>query len=155
MAVTNVTTEHNERNIADIISGAKADMEGIVGKAAKGFLGTSGVTGENFAGMDSTQIGAFETLVNETCADIQTTINGFDETASLDEALKGSVATAFSDFLDSVKKLLKAYVEALKVEAKEVKEANERWLAAAQEVSSQIGTDSSNVSSNAGGIVLD
>lgn len=163
MAVNDATgvINHNDRNIAEQISSTSGDVEGTVGGGGGGFnpvgFFSSMFGGGNvdFAGMDSDNLATFESAVDNYRDNIQSTIDVFNPDADMEEALKGDVATAVHEFLDSIKTLLKAYVAAIDAEKLEIREANENYLAAASSVAGDITGDSDSIRSAANGLVIE
>ena len=147
---------HNNKNISEVITNASNNATGSVGAAAKEFFsGKVQFTGESLAGIDEANLGTFISAVESYRDGVQEIIRGFDESASLQDALKGDVATSFSGFLASLKTLMNAYVQAIDIEIKDIKEAAENYKAAAGSVSSDESADSDAISSAASSVSID
>ena len=151
MAIKPVETNHQERDVAkEIISAQKGIENTITGVKFNSF------NGKDFAGMDSKQIPVFRTSVENYEAKIEAAIDKMNTSADVAVAFQGEeVKNAIKDLLEAVKKLLKKYVEHVKLEAQEVEDANKRWLEAAKTLSGNITTDAGDIDSTASGIELD
>ncbi len=144
MAISTVDTEHNTRDLAGKLSESKKGIENTIS-------GTkfSSFSGENFAGMDSNEIPAFEAAVEKYKGQVVEILNKLDSNTPTTGAFKGGVADAAHAFLVSMKFLLEKYVNTIDAEAKEVKEANKRWLDAAKTLKTNIDSDSGEILGNA------
>lgn len=119
---TGVKSMLNELNIAN------ADFY------KEGFVGMSASAKEDVKA-------AFKTYIDG----IQEIIDGFKPTKELDEAIKGSdLQTAVYTYLDTIKYLLKGYVDILKKDYAEMDEAYDNFVNRAQKAIAGQFTDSSN-----------
>ena len=156
MAIDNPTDviTHNNQNITEIINNSNNSIKNTIGAITFNTLDINAFE-RNFAGMDSDNISAFETAVDTYRDNIQSIVNGFNAEADMEAALKGSVASAFHDFLLSVKTLLNKYIAAIDIEKKEVQEANQNYLRAASMIAGDVASDSDSIRSQSNGVSID
>lgn len=161
MAINDATGQitHNITSISELISQSNSTMNDIVGSTTysdgPSFIQTMFNGDGEFAGMSTEGMDVFNQAIDKYINDIQTIISGFNEEANVEVALKGSVQDAVSGFLGAVKALLNKYVESVKIEKKEIKEANANWLHAARSIAGDISSDSESIRSAANGISVD
>ncbi len=144
MAIKTVDTEQNTRDLAGKLQESKKGIESTISGVK-----FNSFNGENFAGMNSKEIPAFRAAVEKYKGEIVEILNKLDTSTPTTGAFKGGVADAAHGFLVSMKFLLEKYVNTIEAEAKEVEEANTRWLAAAQSLKTNIDSDSGEILGNA------
>lgn len=154
MAISNVDVgQSSAQNITEIIGQASTNIDGIVGEAKFSIFSA----GADFAGMDSKNIPAFHAAVDKYREGIQGIIEKFTaiSESQMGTTYKGDVAEAASNFLESMKVLLRKYVAAIDIEKKEITDANTRWLEAAGTIASNVTSDSDQIRSAANGIDIE
>lgn len=112
--------------ISTFINTAKNTVETTIGTVTShvGSIWSGGFSGMSEAGKEDLKT-AMQQYIN-TVNDI---INGFNAEGQIDNALKGTeLETGVHEFLNSMKKLFTAYVEALKLEQDELEEAYNTWV---------------------------
>lgn len=148
MAIKTVDVDANTRDLAGKITDAKKGVQNTV-QGVK----FSTFTGENFAGMDSSKIPEFRGAVKKLQSDVNEVLKNLETNTPTTGAFKGDVAEAVHGFLVSMRYLFEKYVAAIEAEAKEVEEANTRWLEAAGKLKSNVDADSYDILGDANSLI--
>lgn len=153
MAISDVSGGYqvSDKNVDEIVKNASDKIDGIVGATAGGLS----VVGADFAGMDRKNISTFMDAINTYRSNTQAIVDGFDAEASMDDAFKGQMATGVRAFLQSVKELLKKYVEVIDAEKTMLEEASTKYFEAASEIGQSATSDSDSIRSQANGISIE
>lgn len=138
--------------ISNIISGAKANFDGIIG-TAQAQLGSFWSGG--FVGMSESGMEQLKQAIETYCVEIEGIINDFNAEGDIDNALKGEVNVAARDFIRAVKELLKAYVSRMRQEKMDADTAWKNWQQASQEIGQSVTSDAEQIRSNAASIRID
>lgn len=110
------------------------------------------VSDSTFVGIDTNNIGTVTDAITQLQNNINDTINGFNPDASLENAVKGDVSTALSEYLVEIKSLLNAYVQTLDINKTELQTAVTRYQENAQQNARNIEQARSDVTSNAASV---
>lgn len=128
--------------LSSAVTSAKTHIENIVGTATTGFtnLFSGGFTGMSESGMiDLTN------AIERYCDELQSTIDGFDQTGDISVAFAGEYLTSgIYDYIDAIKKLLEAYISTLKQEVEEADAAYKNL----EVVTANVGDDASNMAND-------
>ena len=105
--------------------------------------------------MNTDNVPEFHRAVDVYRDKIQGIIDKLVITPQTEGALKGEVANAALEYLAAVKDELKNYVSAIEFEKEEINKAQAEWEARAGEIAKEVTTDSDNIRSQSGSIILD
>lgn len=150
---------YTDTNFENIVGTASKALTAIVGEAKSSiggfFAGIFGGSSEVFAGMDTDNIDRFLSAIDTYYQGVADIINDFNSAANTENAYKGEVGTAVTEFLEATKQILQRYVETIKKEKDELNHVAEQYKLGASTVSSSISDDASGIRSAAGNISLD
>lgn len=117
--------------------------------------GAGSITGPTFVGMNANNVPQFHKAVDVYRDKIQSIIDRMVITPNTEGAFKGAVASAALEYLAAAKELLNKYVTAIDIEKEEIDKAQAEWEARAGEIAKEVISDSDDIRSQSGGIVLD
>lgn len=166
MSINNATGSFTRetKDISQDLQATAAGVSGTIGGGGSGeivvgdggfAISTAGTAGVDFAGMKEGGIADFNSAIDTYRDGIQDIINEFNPNADMEKALKGQVAEAVHEFLESFKELLRKYVEAIDIEKKAINEAHKNWLTASGSIAGDIQSDSSDIRGKAGQLSID
>ncbi len=138
--------------LSTTLTTARTQINNIVGTTTTSF---SNLWDGGFTGMSESGIAELKTQLENYCQEIQSIINGFDQTGDITMALKGEVQTAAYDFIEAIKVLLQAYVSTMKQEIAEAEDAYRNFVSSGQSISQDVRDAASDIRSNASSISLD
>lgn len=142
-----------QNNIGSVLNEASSFLENATGTIT---TQAAHLWDGGFAGMSESGIQELVNILEKYCADMETIINGFNADADLSGAIKGSqIEPAIRKYVESVKKLLQAYVSRIRVEKDEANEAWTNFRDRQQEISQDVEQVSSDIQQEAEKIRLD
>ena len=151
--VGNIT--HDIGDGADIVlNQVRGRVEALIGSIGTGI---GSIWDGGFVGMSLDGKEEFKTQLGKYITDVQAIIQNFNANAQIDTAIKGTqIEPAVHNYLDSMKRLLEAYVSMLKQALFEIDEAYENFVVKTQgSISSDVEQMSSDIKQQAEQVKLD
>ena len=114
-----VNAVNDDNAIDEYVGSATEKIHDIIGGATLQISSFSAFSGPDFTGIDENGLESLKTSISSFSKNIEEIVNGFNESASIDEAFKGEMGIAVKDFVTESKKLLIAFVSNIKRDAVE------------------------------------
>lgn len=132
------TVSKVSNSVKNILSDVKSKLSNIVGNAAANF---TSLWDGGFAGISREGIEQLRSALNSYVDNIEDHIQQFNTVTAAEGAISGDVREAVSDYSESVKALLSAYVSTMRVNISDLDTAFEAYIRQTDELAGSITTD--------------